>query len=99
MVSGYAYRGFISPLDEYFTAAEKAEFTPALVNSGTYDGKFYSPPLKNSCHVLWYNKNCWIRPASPTPRQTLKTGMTWEQVVELSQKIMAGCRAIPRSMA
>jgi len=89
MVSGYAYRGFISPLDEYFTAAEKAEFTPALVNSGTYDGKFYSPPLKNSCHVLWYNKKLLDKAGIPYPSADPKNRMTWEQVVELSQKIMA----------
>ena len=51
MVSGYAYRGFICPVDRYFSAQEKAKFTPALVGSGTFEGKFYSPPLKNSCHV------------------------------------------------
>lgn len=89
MVSGYAYRGFISPLDEYFTPAEKAKFTPALVNSGTYEGKFYSPPLKNSCHVLWYNKKLLDKAGIPYPSPDPKDRMTWEQVVELSQKIMA----------
>jgi ABC-type glycerol-3-phosphate transport system substrate-binding protein len=89
MVSGYAYRGFISPLDEYFTAAEKVKFTPALVKSGTYDGKFYAPPLKNSCHVLWYNKKLLDKAGIPYPSADPKNRMTWEQVVELSQKIMA----------
>jgi len=88
MVSGYAYRGFISPLDSYFTAAEKAKFTPALVGSGTFDGKFYSPPLKNSCHVLWYNKKLLDKAGIPYPSADPKRRMTWEQVVEISQKVM-----------
>lgn len=89
MVSGYAYRGFISPLDEYFTSAEKEKFTSALVNSGTYNGKFYSPPLKNSCHVLWYNKKLLDKAKIPYPSSDPKNRMTWEQVVELSQRVMA----------
>jgi multiple sugar transport system substrate-binding protein len=89
MVSGYAYRGFIAPIDNFFSAAEKAEFTTALVNSGSYDGKFYSPPLKNSCHVLWYNKKLLDKAGIPYPSPDPKKRMTWEQVVDLSQKVMA----------
>lgn len=89
MVSGYAYRGFICPLDDYFTAAEKAKFTTALVNSGTFDGKFFSPPLKNSCHVLWYNKKLLDKAGIPYPSTDPKNRMTWEQVVEISRKVMA----------
>jgi fructooligosaccharide transport system substrate-binding protein len=89
MVSGYAYRGFIFPLDSYFTQAELAKFTPALVNSGTFDGKFHSPPLKNSCHVLWYNKKLLDKAGVPYPSADPKNRMTWEQVVEISQKVMA----------
>lgn len=89
MVSGYAYRGFIAPLDKYFSSSDKATFTPALTNSGTFEGKFYSPPLKNSCHVLWYNKKLLDKAGIPYPSQDIKDRMTWEQVVELSQKIMA----------
>jgi ABC-type glycerol-3-phosphate transport system substrate-binding protein len=89
MVSGYAYRGFISPMDEYFTEAEKAKFTQALVNSGTFEGQFYSPPLKNSCHVLWYNKKLLDKAGVPYPSADPKKRMTWEQVVEISQKVMA----------
>lgn len=89
MVSGYAYRGFISPLDSYFSAAEKKQFTPALVNSGSFDGKFYSPPLKNSCHVLWYNKKLLDKAGVPYPSADPKSRMTWEEVVEISKKVMA----------
>lgn len=89
MVSGYAYRGFTTPLDEYFTAAEKAKFTPALVNSGSFEGEFYSPPLKNSCHVLWYNKKLLDKAGIPYPSADPKNRMTWEEIVEISKKVMA----------
>jgi ABC-type glycerol-3-phosphate transport system substrate-binding protein len=89
MVSGYAYRGFIAPLDEYFTTAEKSKFTPALVNSGSFQGEFYAPPLKNSCHVLWYNKKLLDKAGIPYPSADPKNRMTWEEVVDISKKVMA----------
>lgn len=89
LVNGYAYRGFIHPLDAYFTSDEKASFTQALRNSGTYDGKFYSPPLKNSCHVLWYNKDLLDAAGVPYPSKDTTQRMTWEEVVGISRKVMA----------
>lgn len=88
MVSGYAYRGFISPLDEYFTDADKAEFAPALVDSGTYDGKFYAPPIKNSCHVLFYNKTLLDQAGVTYPSADPAERLTWEELVPMAQQVM-----------
>lgn len=88
MVSGYAYRGFIAPLDDYFSEEEKNEFASALIASGTYDGKFFSPPLKNSCHVLWYNKDLLDKAGIEYPSSDPAERMTWEEVAEMSEKVM-----------
>ena len=88
MVSGYAYRGFISPLDEYFSEDEKAEFAPALVDSGTYDNKFYAPPIKNSCHVLFYNKTLLDQAGIAYPGSDPEDRLTWEELVPMAQQIM-----------
>lgn len=89
LVNGYAYRGFIHPMDAYFTPEEKSSFTQALVDSGTYQGKFYAPPLKNSCHVLWYNKDLLDLAGIPYPSENPENRLTWEEIVAISHKIMA----------
>ncbi len=89
MVSGYAYRGFICPIDEYFTEEEKAEFAPALVDSGSYQGEFYAPPIKNSCHVLFYNKTLLDNAGIAYPSMDPAERLTWEEVVPMTQKVMA----------
>jgi ABC-type glycerol-3-phosphate transport system substrate-binding protein len=88
MVSGYAYRGFIAPLDDYFTEDEKAVFASALVDSGTYDGAFYSPPIKNSCHVLFYNKTLLEQADVPFPSVDPAERLTWEELVPMAQQVM-----------
>ena len=89
MVSGYAYRGFIAPLDAYFTEEEKAVFAPALVDSGSYRDSFYAPPIKNSSHVLFYNKNLLDAAGLEYPSADPEKRLTWDEVVEMSEAIMA----------
>jgi len=88
MVNGYAYRGFISPLDDYFSDADKAVFASALVDSGTYGSKFFSPPIKNSCHVLFYNKALLERAGVPFPSADPAERLTWEELVPMAQQVM-----------
>jgi ABC-type glycerol-3-phosphate transport system substrate-binding protein len=88
MVSGYAYRGFICPIDDYFSEEEKAEFAPALVDSGTYQGKFYAPPIKNSCHVLFYNKTLLNNAGVELPSANPEERLTWEELVPMAKKVM-----------
>lgn len=55
MVAGYANRGYILPLDDYFTEDELAQYAEASLNAARWDGKFYAPPMNTSSQVLWYN--------------------------------------------
>ena len=41
LISNWAYQGWISPVDEYFTEEEKAQFATALVEAGTFEGEFF----------------------------------------------------------
>ncbi len=88
MVSGYAYRGFICPIDNYFTDEEKAEFAPALVDSGTYQDQFYAPPIKNSCHVLFYNKILLDKAEIAYPSADPDDRLTWEEIVPMAEQVM-----------
>jgi ABC-type glycerol-3-phosphate transport system substrate-binding protein len=89
MVSGYAYRGFIAPLDDYYTEEEKAVFAPALVDSGSCQGSFYTPPIKNSSHVLFYNKDLLDAAGLEYPSVDPEERLTWDEIVEMSEAIMA----------
>ncbi len=88
MVSSYAYKGWIAPVDMYFTEDEKAKFAPALVKSGTYDGEFIAPPLCNSCQALFYNKDLFDAAGLSYPSEDPAERLTWEDVVDLSKQIM-----------
>lgn len=88
MITGYAYHGFIAPLDEYFSRDDLNKFAPSLVDSSMYNGKFYSAVLKNSSNILFYNKTLLDKAGIPYPSADPKDRMTWEELVTICQKIM-----------
>lgn len=92
MVSAYAYKGWIAPLDRYFGDADKAAFASALIESSTFEDQFYSPPLCNSCQVLWYNKDLLDAAGVPYPSEDPAERLTWEEVEEISQSVMAAAK-------
>ena len=89
MVSAYAYKGWIAPVDEYFTEEEKSQFAPAMVKAGTFEDSFVAPPLCNSCQALFYNKDLFDAAGLEYPSEDPASRLTWEEVVEISKKIMA----------
>ena len=88
MVSSYASREMILPLDDYFTEEEKTEWTEADVQAGTYDGKFYAPPMNTSAQLLWYN-TALLEQAGVTVRENdASNRLTWDEVTEMAQKTL-----------
>ena len=55
MTSGYAEKGYIIPLNEYFSENEINEFVPAAIDAGSWKGDFYAPPMNTSAAALYYN--------------------------------------------
>ncbi|NLI21689.1 MAG: sugar ABC transporter substrate-binding protein [Clostridiales bacterium] len=88
MVSSYAYRGWISSMDAYFTQDEKALFASALVKTGAFEGQFMAPPLCNSCQALFYNKDLLDAAGIAYPSQNPAKRLTWEEIVTMSQQVM-----------
>ncbi len=87
LVSAYTLRGYLTPLDKYFTAAEKKQWVPAAVNAARVNKKLMIAPLNNSTLVLFYNRKLFaekgIAPLSKDPKDRL----TYEQVLELAKKL------------
>ena len=56
-IKHYAYNGAIVSLADYYTEEELAEWVPQSVEEGSFNGRFYAPPLMQSCSLMFYNKD------------------------------------------
>ena len=55
LVAAYTNRGYIVPLDSYYSAEEQDQFTPSEKDSSCWNGSFMAAPMNNSSQILWYN--------------------------------------------
>ncbi len=89
-VSAYVNRGYLQPLDQWFSADDIAQFSEAMKTEATVDGQFYGAPMGNSETVMYYNKklleeagiNINFEEVTPDHR------LTWEQVVKYSKEAL-----------
>ena len=88
LVASYATRGWISPIDEYFTDEEKAMLTPAALEAGSWDGAFYAPAMNSSSQLLWYNNELLKEAGVEVPESTPENRLTWEQVEEIAGQVL-----------
>ena len=88
MVSNWAYQGWITPVDEFFTDEEKALFAPALVEAGTFEGEFFSPPICNSCQAMFFNKDLLDAAGIEYPSSDPEQRLTWEEFTEIGTTIV-----------
>ena len=86
MVASLAYNKILLPLDDYFTEEEMQDFLPASVEEGSYEGKFYAVPERQSAIVLFYNKD-YTDAAGIYPPQTLEEAWTWPEFLEVLKKV------------
>lgn len=91
-VAAYVSRGYIAPLNEYFTNDEINAFSQALVAQGTVDGTFYAAPLGDSCTVMYFNKDL-LKEAGVEwdfdQYDGVNSRITWEKVIELATEVTA----------
>ena len=81
MISEYAERGAIVPLDDYMTAEEKANWVPAALDAATYKGKTYGVPL------IAANRTLYVRKDLMEKAGVTELPKTWEEVFELARKM------------
>lgn len=89
MTSGYVEKGYIIPLDDYFTAEEQAEFVPAAVSAGSWNGKFYAPPMNTSAAALFYNETLLQEAGITIPEADPNNRLTWEEVEQMAKDALA----------
>ena len=89
LVSSYGYRGWLlTPLNDIFSEEELADFLPAALAAGTYNGDLLAAPVSTSTQLLYYNADALeaagITPPGPDDR------WTWEQVADVAQQVQSG---------
>jgi len=85
LVSSYGYKGWLLPLDDAFTAEEKADWLPAALDAGTYDGQLMAAPVSTSTQLLYYNADAFDAAGVTPPGQDER--WTWSQVIDAAQQL------------
>ncbi len=84
LVAAYTSRGYIIPMDSYFTADEINQFVPSEITASYWDGKFMAAPMNNSSQLLWYNADLLEAAGLELPSTDPAQRLSWEQVVEMA---------------
>lgn len=85
LVSAYAFRNWLLPLDPAFTGDEVEDWLPAAVNAGSYEGTLYAAPVSTSTQLLFYNSGCFERAGLMPPGADDR--LTWEEIAEIAQQM------------
>jgi ABC-type glycerol-3-phosphate transport system substrate-binding protein len=97
-VANYSLRGYVAPLDQYFTAADEAAWTPVEQRASKFRDRLMAPPISTSSSYLVLNLDLF-RQAGITPPTGLRNGnaidavvgdrWTWEKVESTALQIHA----------
>lgn len=80
--------GLLQPIDRWFSATERADFLPSIIEQGTIDGHLFTLGAFDSAVVLYYDR-AMLAKAGVTPPPG-DTGWTWDEFVAACAKLQAG---------
>lgn len=87
LVASYGIRGYLHPLDSYFSKDEQAKWLPEAREAGTFQGKLLAPPGRTSTQMLYYNKKLFAEAKIAPPPTDPAKRWTWEQVADAAKKL------------
>jgi ABC-type glycerol-3-phosphate transport system substrate-binding protein len=85
MVWSYGWRGWLLPLDDFYTQEEKDDWFEASLRAATYEGQLIAPAVESSTQLLYYNKELFERGGVTPPGEDDR--WTWEQIKEAGEKV------------
>lgn len=91
LVTSYAWKDYLLPLDEYFTAEQLALFTDADLKAGYAYDELFALPLMSSSQVLMVNKDL-LKEAGielDPGYLDLSKRLTWEQLMDIAKQFQA----------
>lgn len=102
LTASYTVRGFLHPLNDYFSGEEIANtWVDAALAAGTWEGRLMSAPVNNSTQYLYFNRR-YFEEQGIEPPPALGPGAggspeviedvtgnrwTWDQVVDAAQQL------------
>jgi multiple sugar transport system substrate-binding protein len=78
----FAANGWIADLSELFTEELQSEYLDAPIQANTYKGGIYGVPFFTDAGMLYYRKDLLEKAGNSEPPKT------WDEVVDLSRKIV-----------
>lgn len=84
LVAAYTNRGYILPLDNYFSEDDISQFVESEISASIWDGKFMAAPMNNSSQVLWYNADLLEAAGYELPGSNPEDRLSWEEVAEMA---------------
>lgn len=85
---GYVDRGYLMPIEQYFTEEDMDTWVQKSVDLGTVGDHFYAPPMNSSSQLLYFNKDLLDQAGVAYPESTIEARLTWEQVAEKAQAVV-----------
>jgi len=85
----YAINGVIASMEDSIDQATRDDMSPATLREHTFDGKLYSPGVRQSAVALIYNKDM-LDALGISPPSTLDTAWTWDEAIAAMQKCQQG---------
>lgn len=89
MVAGYVTRGYLEPVDRYFSQEEKNQIIPSAIEAGSWKGVFYAPPMNTSSMLLWYNKGLLDQAGVTVRDSDFNNRLTYEEIAEYCKAALA----------
>ena len=78
----FAAAGWLRPLDDLVTVAEREAFLPAALDAGRYQGRLYRIPVRTDVGVLYYRKDLLEAAGLPPPQ-------TMNQLVDEAKRLQS----------
>lgn len=77
----FAAAGWLMDLSDRISASELADFTPADLEGGRYNGRLYRLPIRSDVQLLFYRKD-WLEQAGIQPPETFSDLITASKQLE-----------------
>ncbi len=88
MVAPYVDRGYLLPMDEYYTEEELDQFIDSAVTAGTWEGSFYCPPMNTSSQLVWYNQALIDEAGVTIPETGPDNRITWDELKDIANQVL-----------
>ncbi len=85
VTAGYGLRGWLLPLDDAFSDEDRADWLPAALAAGTYNGELVSAPVSTSTQLLFINSDLFEAAGIEVPG--VDDRLTYEQVADIAAQL------------